>query len=422
MKINNKLKIVALAAMSSFIFLASCNKAPADPAPLDIPVAGSGLALGETIAATPTDSLYYKLILKSGLLTTINNKANLYSMFVPDNPAMRQFITAISGGAVPAGSPDAVYVGFINSANISASTAGSIVGYNIVPQVIRTTSIPSAFPNFQYPTIVNPAPTLSAFLRLTTFPSKRGSTTWINNIPLTSTDLATANGVIHHTAAVAAPPSQYLWDRINVDADMTYLKAAILRADSGSVAPGPLQAALMNIGANLTLFTPTNLAFQQLLTGQITQGLVAQGVPLATAQVQAAALASSPTVFTNPALYPVLTATVVKGISVYHIFDNGEEPPAGSRVLRPGRAYTVNFPTTATTYHTLLNSAVPIHPGVTLQASFTGPSVTAATVKGAANPTASNLIINPTPAPNGSSDQHYLNGVIHKIDQVLRPQ
>ena len=35
---------------------------------------------------------------------------------------------------------------------------------------------------------------------------------------------------------------------------------------------------------------------------------------------------------------------------------------------------------------------------------------------------ASNIAINPTPAPGGTSDQHYLNGVIHKIDQVLRPQ
>jgi len=46
--------------------------------------------------------------------------------------------------------------------------------------------------------------------------------------------------------------------------------------------------------------------------------------------------------------------------------------------------------------------------------------VGAATVKGLANASASNVIINPLPA--GSSDQHYVNGVMHKIDQVLLPQ
>jgi hypothetical protein len=57
---------------------------------------------------------------------------------------------------------------------------------------------------------------------------------------------------------------------------------------------------------------------------------------------------------------------------------------------------------------------------VTIQATFGTTGVTAATVKGVANPTASNVLIDPR--TNGTSDQHYINGVIHKIDQVLRPQ
>ncbi|HSN60675.1 MAG TPA: hypothetical protein VLR49_07060, partial [Ferruginibacter sp.] len=69
---------------------------------------------------------------------------------------------------------------------------------------------------------------------------------------------------------------------------------------------------------------------------------------------------------------------------------------------------------------TFLNSGITTHPGVTIIATFTGPVVSAATVKGVANATASNLILNPL--PSGSSDQHYINGVMHKIDQVLRPQ
>jgi uncharacterized surface protein with fasciclin (FAS1) repeats len=63
---------------------------------------------------------------------------------------------------------------------------------------------------------------------------------------------------------------------------------------------------------------------------------------------------------------------------------------------------------------------VPAHPGVALKATFGATGVTAATVKGVANPTASNITINPF--PGGTSDQNYVNGVLHKIDQVLIPQ
>ena len=126
---------------------------------------------------------------------------------------------------------------------------------------------------------------------------------------------------------------------------------------------------------------------------------------------KATALASSPTVFSNPALYSVLTAQVVKGIIVYHIFGN--------------RAFTNNFPTTSTFYPTLLNGGIPSHPGLSITATFGAPFVSAATIKGIANASAANIIINGTPLlpdPIGTSDQHYLNGVIHKIDQVLLPQ
>ena len=280
-----------------------------------------------------------------------------------------------------------------------------------MPQSITMASVPNTFPNFFYPTNLNPTSgsSFNPLVRLLTFPSTRNGN-WINNIPLTAVNATAANGIIHTAAAMPAPPSKVLAQRIFADADMTYLAAAINRADSG-VAPttsASLVWVLSNFGPNITVFAPTNLAFQQLLTAQITQALIAQGVPPATAAAQAAALASTPAVFSNPALYSVLTPTVVKGIVVYHLLGN--------------RAFLNNFPTTATSYPTLLNSAVPSHPGVSLTCTFTGPFVTAATVKGIANPTASNILINPTPEPNGTSDQFFVNGTIHKIDQVLRPQ
>ncbi len=409
----HKIKNSAATLVALLIFFTSCNKLNTVPMPLPVPGTAAGNTLSKVIAATPTDSLFYRLMIKSGLISTstgnIADSSLRFTVFVPDNNAMKVFINGLSGGAVPLNAPDAVFSGFI-TANIPAASAAGIVSYHIVPQALSTSSFPTAFPNLQYPTILNPAPALSALLRLTTFPSKRGAVTWDNNVPLLSADAVATNGIIHHVAAVVVPPSASLWVRISNDPDMTYLKAAILRADSGTaVAPstvGTLQGALDNIGANLTVFAPTDSSFRSILTGQITLALIAQGMDAATAQATAASLAATPAVFSNPALYPVLTPTLAKGIVAYHVLGT--------------RAFTVNLPSTATDFYSIIGSNGP-YPALTIQASFTGPVVSAATVKGKGNASAASVLLNPTPGA-GTSDQNATNGVLHKINMVLLPQ
>lgn len=408
MTIINYIKNGSIAVIALLVLFTSCNKLNVDVVPSTTTGNPTGNTLAQTLAATPDDSLYNRLVVRSGILTatpaTITDANLRFTMFVPNNAAVRSFITALTQGGVPAGAPDAAFSSFITGPFMPQATALAIVSYNTFPQAITTSSFPTTFPNWQYATIFNPAPALSPLLRLTTFPSKRATATWVNNVPLTAVDAAVSNGVIHHTAAVVLPPSQSLWARISNDADMTYFKAAIQRADSGVAAASSLQGALDNIGANLTTFVPTDSAMRAALTGLIAQGLIAQGVPPATALAQAGALAATPAVFSNPLLYTSLTPTLVKGIAVYHILGT--------------RAFTVNFPTTAANFPTLLNSAVPAHPGVALQSTFTGPVVTATTVKGAANASASVILINPVT----TSDQNATNGVLHKINQVLLPQ
>ena len=397
--IAKRIKIHFLLAITAMMFiLASCNK-DVEQFTTPVVVTPSGLALGETIATIPDDSLYYRFIVKSGLLTTINTKSNIFTMFVPNNAAMRQFLVAI--GAPPQPQPDAVYSGFI-TAFVPATTAASIVSFNMIPQSITTASIPNTFPNWFYPTNLNPTSgaSFNPLVRLLTFPSTRNGN-WINNIPLLAVNLAAANGVIHTAAAMPAPPQKVLAQRILApvafggDADMTILAAAINRADSG-VAPttsASLVWALSNFGPNLTVFAPTNQAFKNLISF-LTGGAIPPNAP----DANFIAFLGSNSVSTQ----------LVKGIVVYHILGN--------------RAFTNNFPTTATSYPTLLNGGVPTHPGVRLTCTFTGPFVSGATVKGVGNATASNIAINPTPEPNGTSDQFFVNGVIHKIDQVLLPQ
>jgi uncharacterized surface protein with fasciclin (FAS1) repeats len=311
---------------------------------------------------------------------------------------------------------------YINNV-LTAAQANGIISYHVIPQVIPASSISTGFPNFQYPTILNPAPSVSALLRLTTFPSVRpGTGAWVNNVPITGTNIAAVNGMVHKVFRIVMPPSQDLWAKINAESDLTYLKAAINRADSG-VAPGSrLQDALNTavnpaaIAANLTLFAPNDDAMKSFLTNS----LIAGGFPSTLAEF---IVNSSGTILiSNPASIPVvggpisavLTPQAVKGLLAYHVISSqgGTYAPPGLRV------FSVNLPTTATSVKTLLNSAVSIHQGVVVQATFASPVpgisvVTAATVKGLVNTTPSNVV-----AP----DLHCVNGVIHKIDQVLRPQ
>jgi uncharacterized surface protein with fasciclin (FAS1) repeats len=326
----------------------------------------------------------------------LSDKSKVFTFFAPDNAAMQL-----------SGIPNEAAVNFFRVGQLDTLLKYHLIG----GQKYTSSTISTTFPNLYLQSsfiLAPPSTALPPGLRMPIFPSKNGFGLFVNNIPVTQADIQAANGVVHKVAAVLLPPSQYLWDRINTDPNLTYLKAAIQRADSGVAASSTLQAALQNPAANLTIFAPTNTAFQQILTGQITLALIGQGMDPTTASATATALASSPTVFQNPALYSVLTAQVVQGIVVYHILGQ--------------RAFTVNLPTTATFYPTLLNTAITSHPGVSLKATFGLTGVTAATVQGVGNATASNFLINPTPAPGGTSDQHYINGTIHEIDQVLLPQ
>ncbi len=397
MKIINKIKIASLVVLSTCILLPACNKAPLYPEPINALAQDQTPTLA-TLLDNAEFSFFKAAVVKAGLLPNLASTSSRFTVFAPTNNA---FI--LSG--IPS-------VDVINALP-TASVAG-LVSYHIVPQTVLAQNITEAFPNYEYPTVLNPTTGTNSFnplVRLTNFPSKRGTSAWVNNIPVTDVNVNAVNGVLHKVYTIISPPSKYMWDAIAENSDLTYLKAAIIRADSGVALPSRLQTALSSFGVNLTVLAPTNLAFQTLLTGAIYQALVFQGMPPATAYPTAQYLASTPDVFSNPALYGALSAQTVKGIVVYHIL--------GTSI--PGiRVFSVNLPTTTTTIKTLLNGAIATHPGLLAKATFSGPFVGAATFKGASNTTASKLIVNPLNP--FATDQNCINGVIMKIDQVLLPQ
>jgi uncharacterized surface protein with fasciclin (FAS1) repeats len=425
MSIFNKSKLLLMLLAGSITLIAACNKELPKATPIDRPADGTTPTLADLLN-DPGFSILKAAVTKAGLSAVLADPAKRFTVFAPDDAAFTASgISAAVIGVLP------------------AEQVAGLVSYHVVPQIVKAADISTSFPNFEYPSILNPAPAVSAFLRLSTFPSRRGSVAWVNNIPIIAADIIAVNGVVHKVARVISPKmpdgNNDLWDRINTDSKLTYLKAAIQRADSGVAVGARLLDALSitanpsAIASNLTVFAPTDDAMKAFLTGALTQAFVSQGFPLAQAQGAAVALvgAFGPLLISNPASIPnvpglppgigvsisqVLTPTLAKGIVAYHVISRQTAPftPPGLRV------FSVNLPTTGTAVKTLLNGGVAIHPGVVVQATFGPLGVTAATVKGLTNATASNVLINP--APGGTSDQIYLNGVLHEIDQVLLPQ
>jgi uncharacterized surface protein with fasciclin (FAS1) repeats len=342
----------------------ACNKEFEEIAPeTPIPSNPSGATLNELINTDTSFSILKAAIAKAGLGSTLGNAGLRFTFFAPDNNAFRR-----------SGIPSADVIN--SNLFFDTATVRSILRYHIIPQTVTAEQIPTAFPNFQYPTLLNPAPQLSALLRLTSFPSRRDNGAWLNNIPIIEPNIAASNGVIHKVLAIVAPPSKSVYEIANADTTLTFLMAALTRADSGrtTIADTSLIEISKSIGANLTLFAPTNQAFRQFLT--------AMGLP------------------PSPAVFNALPVTTVRGLLAYHTL--------------MARAFSVNMPATPTFIPTFLNSAVPNHPGINVAATFTGPFVTQLKVTGVGNGGNSSNVI--------AADIHATNGVIHKIDMVLLPQ
>lgn len=361
LSVNGFKKIVL--ALFAVAALQACNKEFDDvdttsPFPGQ-PATGGTATINEIINSDTTFSILKAAVAKVGAGAILGNAGSRLTLFAPDNAAFRR--SGIPSEAVIAALP--------------AATVGAIVNYHLTPEYLPAEKIPVSFPNLQYATFLNPAPQISPLLRLTIFPS-RANGAFVNNIPITAPNTAASNGVLHRVAAVVAPPSRSIYEIVTADTSLSFLVAALTRADSGrtSIADGSLTEASKSIGANLTLFAPSNDAFRRLLSSM--------GLP------------------PSPAVFAALPVTTVRGIAAYHLLGV--------------RAFSVNMPTTATLIKTLLNGAIPAHPGVSIAVGFTGPFVTTFSVTGVGNRGMSSTVI--------SQDVHATNGVVHKINMALLPQ
>jgi uncharacterized surface protein with fasciclin (FAS1) repeats len=430
-KLNNKMKVYGLAALSSIIFLTACNKdleqLPSIPATAYAPSVGN---IAATLAANPNDSLFNRMLIRSGLASILADSTKSFTLFAVDNAGMKVFVNAATGGFIPLTAPDADFSRFISGTypvvpvNLSLPQAQGIISYNTIGQKYPTSALPIGFPNYPLPSLIQLDPN-SPFVRMPITVSKGTPNSYVNTMPITSADQLASNGVIHHTFSVVAPPSATLRSVIAAKPTLSYFRAALLRADSGAVVkPNNDSTNFLNylVGygvTNMTVIAPSDAAFQTLIFGLVYgQTLTATGsVAIATATANGAVAAGPAFLNTNN-----VSTALIKGIVAYHFLASNTTPNNAAGSYKPDiRVFSVNVPSTPTFVKTLVNGAFATHPGVLATATFAGPFTSAVTFAGAGTFPPGGTAFS-QPANVIDKDNHGANGVLHIIDRVLLPQ
>jgi uncharacterized surface protein with fasciclin (FAS1) repeats len=415
-------KVAKLGLLLVLVLLfTSCNKPLPDAVPISYPSANSSATttIYGLINSDTTYSFFKAAATKVGMLAQLNDSLNsVFTVFLPNNNAFRA--SGISSIAV------------VNA--LPAQTLGGIVGYAIIPgRQFLEADIPAStntVPNMQLPTSlkIGTLPGTPIDLKLTAFSSNSATGFYDNNIPVVKPDLKMKNGVIHLVAAVVVPPSQVLKDAIYNNSNLSYFKAAIARADSGQTGLNRFDSLLAYPVTNMTVLVPDNAAFQTLLFGTIYGGLLQQGLQPAQAAPMATQLSSTPDVFSNPALFSSIPAAMVRAILAYHFLatDQGQGFQPNIRV------FSNNFSSTPAFYKTLINSDTSTlahsHPGIEVQATFTGPFVSGLQFTGLGTFPPGGAPYSGAPAKaeivaqNPFYDNIAVNGVYYVIDKVLLPQ
>ena len=427
---QSTLKALAISMSCLAIVLAlttaSCNKALPDASPiLYPPVNNSATTIGELLNTDTTYSIFksaaakYNAAARVDMIEQLSDTNKVFTAFIPNNAAFRA-----------SGFPnwDAV------NAFVPLPSLAAILQYSIIPgHQFTTVDVPATFPNIQLPTLVNigvlPAPAPPVKAQLSTFLSKTATNFYDNTIPVVQPDMKMKNGVIHLIGGIVAPPGMLLKDAIDTNTHLTYFRAAIARADSGKTGTASLGYLLGYALTNMTVLAPDDNAFKTLLFGVIYSALLKQQVPPSTAYNMATSYVALPpdVFFSKPELFGALTAGTVRGILAYH-FLASPNPITGA--YEPNiRVFSNNFPSTPAFYKTLINSdtslAARYHPGIKVQATFTGPFVTGVQFTGLGSfppdPDPTHIYAG-APANAVSKDNHAVNGIYYVIDKVLLPQ
>jgi hypothetical protein len=464
--LKNYKKIIAGITVAAVVFTA-CNKDLdrfTEPAPQP-PFPSSTTNIAASLAASPNDSLFNRLLIRSGLQSLYADSSRKLTVFATDNNGMRAFLSGFAasiglGSSYPLGTTtDAAYSGLISNI-MPQSAANSFISNVTVGQVYKLADFPVGAPNFPLPSLLQLSPTALPPLRSTLCIDKSSGAgfSYVNDMPIVAVDQAASNGVIHKTFSLVAPQQILLKQAIAAEPTLSYFRAAILRADSGQVNTARFDS-LMNFGVmNMTVLAPNDIAMRQAYKDLAfadrfkrtydsciaPNGQPAGHVSLAPAAALAfattntpprvaqanAAIDASPTLAAS--LFPVAS---VRGIVAYHIIgrDTGTKAAPAIRLFTNNLVASPSF----LTFNTLINSSLVSHPGVRFVANYASPASpfpNAVSVIGVGplqnlNGTTNNAftgtpanVIFPSPTVSPTGNRNFVNGSFFIIDKVLSPQ
>ncbi|HSR38079.1 MAG TPA: fasciclin domain-containing protein [Phnomibacter sp.] len=349
--------------LAGAMFLASCNKDLEQAKPI-VPPPPTATSTIAQLLDDPNFSTLKAAVTRANLMTALADPTASFTVFAPDNAAFTA--SGIPASAIPTFRP-----GFLDT----------LLRYHIIGgERLTAGRITEQFPNMYLQSgfvLQAPSASLPPGYRMPILPSRRTNVAWVNNIPIKAADIQAVNGVVHVPAFIVQPPSQVVAQIIAADTSLTFLLAAVQRADAGPPPGAPqLLPILSNAAANLTVFAPDNNAFRQTLA--------ALGLPPVIGSIN------------------LLPTTTVWGIVAYHAMTV--------------RAFAANLPSGVANLPSLIG--VPIQSRVTV----TPPAPpTLIELRGNGN----NLPTNPPTAFFArvtTGDLNAINGVVHKINAVLLPQ
>lgn len=392
-KILIKLNKIQAAVLALLLF-ASCNKIY-EPIPASTASPDTTNTVAKLIEANTSYSFFTAALKRTGMYARINTPGNSFTVYAPSDAAFTASgisLAAINGMPLAQLTPLISYHILQNEKLMNSQVPAATVS---TPNLVRVSTLSIG---------TLPASATANFpLWMPGFPGKNASASYLNNIPVVQSDVVNAaNGVMHSVAAPVVPPTRVLLDSISRDTSLSYFMAAIVRADSGvsTSTSASLQYGLSLGVTNFTVFAPSNDAFRTLVFGLVYQKVFALtgDAGIAAAQANGAVAAGPAFLSTNN-----VTTQLVKGIVVYHMLGK--------------RYFSVNFPTTAASYPTLLNTAISTHPGLSISTTLISNFGAAVSVKGVANATAASAVATAT-----GVDRNAVNGNLFKINQVLMPQ
>jgi hypothetical protein len=430
-KINYKLSSTGLVILSALIFItSSCNKALEQLPAIATPPYPTGTTIGRAIASNPNDSLFNRLLIRSGQLSVLNDSTKTFTLFAVDNAGMKVFVNGATSGIIPLSAGDSVFSRFIagtnttvfppltTALNLSTASAAGIVQYITVGQKFPAASLGTTFPNFPLTTQIILDPT-QPFVRMPIFPVRGTPFSYVNNIPITGVDQPVSNGLIHRTFTIVAPPSAVLKTMIAGETTLKYFRAAITRADVGSTGLSRLDS-LLNYGVtNMTVLTPNDAAMQPVLRGVLTLGYIQAGLSPFSADSLAALKSAVDSLGSASAGFNIVPVASVRGIIAYHFLATNSTGSFTPNI----RVFSVNVPATPSFVTTLVNGSVATHPGIRALATFgASPIPTAVTFTGLGTFPSGGTPYSSPAANVVTRDKHAVNGVYHIIDRVLLPQ